>query len=67
MTPSELRTHCDSFNDETGRGGVTKLAVLLGWTRRTMDRKIFGQHKITQSDEIAINDVMQKYHVRETR
>ena len=50
MTPAELRTICNEM-------GKRRLASLLGWTVRTMDRKLSGQHKITKADELAIRAV----------
>jgi hypothetical protein len=50
MTPAELRAVCDVV-------GKSKLADLLGWTVRTMDRKLSGKHKITRADELAVRHV----------
>jgi hypothetical protein len=50
MTPAELRAVCDDV-------GKTKLAGMLGWTVRTLDRKLSGQHKITKGDEVAVDAV----------
>jgi hypothetical protein len=32
---------------------------MVGWTPRTMRRKLAGTHKITQSDELAILQALQ--------
>ncbi len=47
MTNDELRTICD-------RIGKDRLAAILDWTVRTIDRKLSGQHKITKADAVAI-------------
>ncbi len=47
MTPAELRTICEELGKE-------RLANLLKWTVRTMDRKLSGQHKITKANEVAV-------------
>jgi hypothetical protein len=61
MLPEQLRAHCDRFNNEKGKGGVVKLAALLGWTPWTMWCRLSGQHKITQSDEIAVMELIKAY------
>lgn len=58
MTPTELRTICDSLNDERGTGGQTRLAELLGWDPSTVRRKLAGKTKITKADELAIERVV---------
>ncbi len=62
MTSEELRSICDSLNDERGTGGQTKLARLLEWDASTVRRKLAGKTKITRSDELAIERAMQKAH-----
>jgi DNA-binding transcriptional regulator YdaS (Cro superfamily) len=59
MTPAELRAICDSLNDERGTGGQSKLARLLGWDSSTIRRKLAGRSKITQSNQLAIERVIQ--------
>jgi DNA-binding transcriptional regulator YdaS (Cro superfamily) len=54
MTPSGLRSLCNSLNDERGTGGQSKLARLLGWHHTTVWRKLNGKSRITPSDELAI-------------
>ena len=49
MTPVELRSLCESLNDECGTGGQTKLARLLGWRHSTVWRKLNGKSPITES------------------
>jgi hypothetical protein len=66
LTSTQLRIHCDSFNDENGSGGVATLAGLLGWTPRTMWRKLSGQHKISQSDEMAILALVKAHHAQKS-
>ncbi|MBP3954379.1 hypothetical protein J8F10_03620 [Gemmata sp. G18] len=51
MTPAELRRIADGF-------GKKPLADALGWTVRTLDRKITGQHAITKADAIAVRAVI---------
>jgi hypothetical protein len=58
MTPADLRAICDSLNDERGTGGQTKLARLLDWDYSTLWRKLSGRSSITQSDELAIRQVV---------
>ncbi len=38
--------------------GKPGLAAALGWTVRTLDRKIAGQHRITKADAIAVRAVI---------
>jgi hypothetical protein len=59
MTPSALRAICDSLNDERGTGGQTKLASSLGWHHSTVWRKLNGKSPITQSDQLAIRQVIE--------
>jgi hypothetical protein len=47
MTPVELRTISQSYGKE-------KLASALGWSVRTLERRLSGQHMITKADELAI-------------
>lgn len=47
MTATELRIIAHKIGKE-------RLAKMLRWTIRTLDRKISGQHKITEADEVAI-------------
>jgi hypothetical protein len=54
MTLADLPAICDSFNDEHGTGGQSKLARLLGWDYSTLWRKLNGKSPITQSDGLAI-------------
>jgi hypothetical protein len=54
MTPADLRSLCDSLNDERGTGGQTRLARLLDWDHSTVWRKLNGKSPITPSDELAI-------------
>lgn len=54
MTPAELRAVCDSLNDARGVGGQTRLAELLGWSDRTMRRKLAGDTPIDRDEELAI-------------
>jgi DNA-binding transcriptional regulator YdaS (Cro superfamily) len=58
MTPADLRSLCDSLNDERGAGGQSKLARLLGWHYSTVWRKLNGRSPITQSDELAIRQAV---------
>lgn len=60
MTPAELRAICDSLNDERGTGGQTRLARLLGWDASTIRRKLSGNSKISKSDALAIERVLEK-------
>jgi hypothetical protein len=54
VTPTPLRSLCDSLNDERDTGGQTRLARLLGWHHSTFWRKLNGKSRITPSDEFAI-------------
>lgn len=47
MSREELRRICDAVGKE-------RLAALLEWTVRTLDRKLSGQHKITKADAMAV-------------
>ena len=58
MNPASLRDICDMLNDERGTGGQTKLARLLGWHYSTLWRKLNGNSRITQSDELAITGAL---------
>jgi hypothetical protein len=51
MTPTELRSVASAF-------GKPRYADDLGWTVRTLDRKLSGQHKITKTDELAVRRVV---------
>jgi hypothetical protein len=51
MTPSAPRAICDEV-------GKPRLAEALGWTVRTIDRKLAGQHRITKADAVAIRAVV---------
>ena len=51
MTSAELRTIC-------GEVGKKRLADALGWTVRTLDRKLSGQHAITKADALAVQHVV---------
>jgi plasmid maintenance system antidote protein VapI len=54
MTPSDLRSICDSLNDEHGTGGQSNLSRLLGWHHSTIWRKLNGKSRITESNALAI-------------
>ena len=54
MTPAQLRCYCELFNDERGTGGQTQLAEKLGWSDRTMRRKLAGGTPIDRDEELAI-------------
>lgn len=58
MTPAELRRICESLNDESGKGGQTRLARLLRWSDRKVRRKLSGE-PISYSDEMAIRHVLE--------
>jgi DNA-binding transcriptional regulator YdaS (Cro superfamily) len=58
VTPAELRAFCDTLNDESGKGGQSKLARMLGWHHSTIWRKLSGKSPITQSDELAIRQAV---------
>ena len=58
MPLPDLRAICDSLNDERGTGGQSRLARLLDWDYSTLWRKLTGQSPITQSDELAIRQVV---------
>jgi hypothetical protein len=60
VTSADLRAICISLNDELGTGGQTKLASLLSWHYTTLWRKLNGKSRITQSDELAIQRVLQE-------
>jgi DNA-binding transcriptional regulator YdaS (Cro superfamily) len=55
---AELRSICDSLNNERGTGAQTKLARLLGWHYTTLWRKLVGKSPITQSDALAIRQAL---------
>jgi hypothetical protein len=38
--------------------GKSTLAEMLGWTVRTLDRKLSGQHKITKADSLVMGAVV---------
>ena len=59
MTPTDLRTICDSLNDERGTGGQSRLARLLGWRHSTVWRKLNDKSAITQRDGLAIRQVIE--------
>jgi hypothetical protein len=59
MTPADLRTICDSLDDERGTGGQTNLAHLLGWHYSTLWRKLNGHSPITESDALAIQKAVE--------
>jgi hypothetical protein len=59
MTPSNLRSICDSLNDERGTGGQTRLARLLDWDYSTLWRKLCGKSPITESDVLAIQKAVE--------
>ncbi len=52
MTPAELRRIATGY-------GKQRLADALGWTVRTLDRKLSGQHAITKADELAVRHVVE--------
>ena len=60
MTTSHPRPISISPNDERGSGGQTKLARLLDWHHGTVWRKLNGRGRITQSDELAIRQSLQR-------
>jgi hypothetical protein len=45
-------------NNENGTGGQSKLARLVGWSFSTLWRQLNGKSLITQSDELAIRQVV---------
>lgn len=47
---ADLQKVCDKV-------GKQRLANLFGWTVRTLDRKLSGQHKITTINELAIRHI----------
>ena len=51
MTRAELRRIASVY-------GKQRLADALGWTVRTLDRKLSGQHAITKADELAVRHVV---------
>jgi len=59
MIPAELRSLCDSLNDERGTGGQSKLARLLDWDYSTLWRKLTGKSPITESDALAIRKAVE--------
>jgi hypothetical protein len=54
MTRADLRTICDSLNDERGTDGQTGLARLLNCDYSKLWRKLTGKSPITESDALAI-------------
>ena len=60
MTPEDLRVTCEPINDESGTGGQTKLARLLGSDPSTICRKLSGKTNIRLADELAIGRAIQK-------
>ena len=60
----ELCATCNLFNDETGRGGVARLAALIGITERSMHRKISEQHRIAERDRWAVEDAVRELRQR---
>ena len=56
-----MRLH--SLNDESGTGGQSKLARLLGWHHSTAWRKLNGKSRITQADELAIRQAVESVGV----
>jgi hypothetical protein len=54
MTPADLRSVCNSLNDERGTGGQSNLARLLKWHHSTVWRKLNDKSPITESDALAI-------------
>lgn len=51
MTRAELRRIATEY-------GKQRLADALGWTVRTLDRKIAGQHAISKADTLAVQHVV---------
>ena len=49
MTPTSLCFICKSLNDKRGTGGLSKLALLLGWHHSTAWREFNGKSLVTQS------------------
>ncbi len=58
MTPADLLAICETFNDERGTGGQSRLARLLGWHQSTVWRKLNGKSPITQADELAVRQAV---------
>jgi hypothetical protein len=56
--PADPRIISDSPSDERGTGGQTRLARLLGWSDLTFWRKLNDKSRITQSDELAIEQAL---------
>jgi hypothetical protein len=59
MTPTDLRSICDSLDDKLGKGGQSKLAGMLGWHHSTVWRKLNGKSRITESDALAIKKALE--------
>jgi hypothetical protein len=60
MTSSHPRPISISLDDDCGTGGQTRLGRLLGWHNSTEWRKLTGRSLITQSDELAIQPLLEK-------
>jgi hypothetical protein len=60
VTTADLRAICESFNDERGMGGQSRLVRLLDWHYTTVWRKHAGKSPITQSAELAIQKGMEQ-------
>jgi Bacterial regulatory protein, Fis family len=58
MTRVALWSICNSLNDEYGTGGQSKLARLLDWHYSTLWRKLSGESKLTQADELSIRQAV---------
>ena len=59
MTPAKLRAYCDLLNDKHGTGGQTELARRLGWSARTIRRKLAGDSEIDRDEAIAVRCLME--------
>jgi hypothetical protein len=59
MIPSDLRAICNSLNDEHDTGGLSKLALLLGWHYIIVWRKLNSKSAIKQDDELAIQKAVE--------
>jgi hypothetical protein len=52
MNPADLLAISKSYGKE-------KLAAALGWSVRTLERKLSGQHAITKADALAVRHVVE--------
>ena len=58
---SGLEEAASRLDDRHGRGGKTRLARALGWDYSTLWRKLNGRSKITESDLLAAEAVVEKF------